>query len=316
MTTRRMLGMHLCIGLWAISRSAGLCEEPTPSQALLAALNTFISNDKILSIAADTKTFVDGKLDTTAKVKVSVALNGAENLVAVDYEPFTKFSPEFTVQSTLRTVFNGRYWSQATYDVGNPGKDNFAPVNVVRISSKPNPRFMNYKRRSGLELCLPFFRFQDQGGWLTLRDVLLDRTGYTFSVKEEKRDNASLLKVTFGGDREWVLVDPQKNFVVLEHVLNSAEWRDETIASQITQTRSGLWFATEYTYRYIDHGQEKMRTETKISDVSYQDKLVFEQTLKPKFPPGWRVIDERINKEFVIGQDPSTIINNISSAVK
>ena len=288
-------------------------ERSNAEEALLAALNTFLASDQIITVKAETKTILDGAVNHTANVVATVPLNGSESAAVLAYEPYTSWNAGVPAsQRTVRSVFNGRCWTHATYLIGNPGKDNFVPLKVVRITSKVHPAFSGYRHRSGLDLCLPFFRIPTSGGgFLYLQDFLVKKVR-PYTVTEVQRGNDLLITLTLGFDEHWVLLDPEKDFLVVEHVNLQRDWSEKTSAGQFAKTRSGLWFATDCTFTEISRGKEVKRTEAHITEVSHQSKESFQQALQPQFTKGWRVIDERSKEEFIL-RDPSDLIQRIGT---
>jgi hypothetical protein len=291
-------------------------DESALLKSVQVALDAYSKSNQVLSLSAENKTFLDGKLDIEATTQVAVGMNGGENLVVVDYDPLIKFGEKASTQARYQGVFNGRYWTYATYEIGNPGKDNFVPLNELRITANVHPMFSNYKRRTGLELLAPFFRFQITDGFISLRDVVLGRSRYTVSVSQVEKAGKNLIKINLGGDSEWVLLDPQRGFIVIEHVIQEKNWSQETIANEIEQAACGVWYAKEYVHKRIRNGSEVYRSETKIGDVKFLSAESFDLMLKPKFGSGWKIIDERIGKEFTIGDDPGVMINTINTQLK
>lgn len=304
----------LIVGL--IFPSFNYAQENPVAKPLLTFLDLTASSEKILTIASECSVYSKGILDNKTAMTASIPMSGIEDRVAITHDPIIKFNKGGDTQSMIKGIFNGKYWTHAISRTGTAGTDNFFNLNVLRISEKPNPLFVTYKRRTALELFSPFFRFSDRNITISIRDLLLGRGLYTFSLTEVTKNGTKLIKINYGGDNEWLLIDPQKNFLILEHVIKESTWSNETTADELLQNKDGLWYPARYTNRYVRDGKEQLRYETKVVEVKFEDKNSFEQKLKQKYAPGWRVVDERINKEFTIGDSPTTIINNIQNHIK
>ena len=104
-----------------------------------------------------------------------------------------------------------------------------------------------------------------------------------------------------------MILDPARNYVVLEKVWEGPGWREESKALKVTQTSCGLWFATDYVFSYQSKGQEQKRTETHVRQVTLSDKAALEKELQPQFGPGWKVKDERTSEEYEIRDDAAEV---------
>lgn len=282
------------------------------AQQLLAALDVSKNAEVILSVAAQTREFREGKEIRRAEVTALLPLDGSESRVVLAYTPYVQVNPTLNTQSNKRCTFNGHYWAMATYDLGNVG-DIPSMVKELRIAKEAHPYFNRYLRSTALELCLPFARFQEgfQGAFNILQ-LLKGRTSYEWVLTEEKRGDAHLLKVTLNSG-EWMLMDPARNFVVLEKVWAGPDWREETKALKVTKTSCGLWFATDYVFVYSSKGQEKTRIETHVIDVTLSDKDALEKELRPTYGRGWKVKDERTKQEYLIQDDAEEVFKKLDA---
>ena len=305
--------LFLAFACTCISTLSGAAETANPlAQQLLAALDVGKNADVILSVAAQTREFRDGKEITRADVTALLPLDGSGSRAVLAYTPFTRVNTTLNWQSNRRCTFNGRYWAMATYDLGNVG-DIPTPVRELRITQKENPNFNQYRRATALELCLPFARFQEgfQGAF-TLLQLLNGHNSRAWTLTEEKRGDAKLLKVSLGPN-EWMLLDPARNFVVLEKFWSGGDWREETKALKVTKTSSGMWFATDYVFIYYHNEQEKTRRETHVIDVTLSDKAALEKELEPHYGPGWKITDERTKKEYLIQDDAAEVFKKLDA---
>lgn len=284
----------------------------TYEQQLLAALDVSKNAEVILCIAAQTHEFREGKEISRAEVTALLSLDGSESRAVLAYTPYVQVNPTRNSQSNKRCTFNGRYWAMATYDLGNVG-DIPSLVKELRITQKAHPFFNGYRRSTALELCLPFARFHEgYEGAFNLLQLLKGYKSYEWTFTEEKRGDANLLKVTVQSG-EWMLLDPARNFVVLEKVREGADWREETKALKVTQTSCGLWFATDYVFVYSFKGEEKTRTETYVTDVTLSNKATLEKELEPRYGRGWKVKDERTKQQYLIQDDAEEIFKKLDA---
>lgn len=296
--------------------STGAAPPPSPLvQRLLAALDASERSQAVLEIVARTRHFREGQEYSRADVRALLPLDGREGLAVLAHTPFTRVSTAGNSESNERTTFNGRYWATATYDLGNAG-DLPTAMKKLRISREADPAFNSYRHQTGLELCLPFVRFQDAKGWVSLRQLLEGKTdGWAWSATEEKQGDKTLIRLSLGA-AEWLLIDPDRNFVVLEHIQRQKNWQQEARALKVRKTTCGLWFVTDYVFTDTIAGRESQRWETQVTDVTFARAEDLADELKPRYGRGWQVKDERTHEEYLIQEDAGAIFQKIDAVPK
>ena len=278
---------------------------------LLDALDAFQKPQAIISIASQARTYKEGKEKERANVTALLPLDGSGSRVVLAFTPLLSPKPVNSWETNVRTTFNGHYWTRAIYDMGISG----LPLSVEKrliISKNVHPEFGTYQRLTALQLCLPFVRFQESGGWFSLRQLLGGYKSYAWTLAEEMRGDAKVLRLNLPSS-EWLIFDPARNFVVLEHVVYGKEWRYEARARKVEMTRSGLWFATDYVFTDIIRDKEQRRIETLVTDVTLSDKAALEKELEPRYGRGWKVKDERTKEEYLIQDDAEEVFKKLDA---
>jgi hypothetical protein len=300
----------LAFAWWSQTTRAADTKSPH-AQRLLAALDAFQKPQAVLSVASQARTYKEGKEKERANVTALLPLDGSGSRVVLAFTPLFSPKPVNSWETNVKTTFNGRYWTRAIYDMGISG----LPLSVEKrliISKDVHPEFSTYRRLTALQLCLPFVRFQESGGWFSLRQLLEGYHSYHWTLTEEMRGDSKVLRLDLPSS-EWLIFDPARNFVVLEHVTYGKEWRYEAKARKVEMTRSGLWFATDYVFTDIIKDKEQRRIETQVTDVSLSDKAGLEKELKPQYGRGWKVKDERTQEEYLIQDDAEDVFKKLDA---
>lgn len=304
----------LCCLLLAFGSRGQPCRaddtSPAAKQLLLGVLKECQKSQAILTVAGHTRTFQEGKARSDADFTAMLPLNGSQSRMILAYTPYVSLTSKPHMEDVLKTTFNGRYWTKINYSRGLEGTKHMMQ-RTVEISKDRHPLFA-YQYRMGFQLFMPLVRFKESGGSFSLLQLLEGHNSYAFKVTEEKRGDTPVLKVTLPPD-EWLILDPARDGVVLEYVTSGKDWREEARALKVERTASGMWFATEFVFTYTSQGKERLRYETKITNVTVVDQAALEKELKPQFSPGWKVKDERTGEEYKIQDDAEEIFKKIDA---
>lgn len=293
--------------------TSGEDAPPTPVQRLLTALQASQKARAILSLDARTRTLHEGREKSHARISALIPLDGSESFAVLGCTPHHECDPTPGVESNLSTTFNGRYWALATYDRG-PAGSMLRAEKTLHISRKAPQVFRDYLHATALSLCLPFVRLQRPEGTISLQQLLEGRSTSKWAVTEEQRGDARVLRLSIP-PAEWLIIDPAKPFVVLEHVVEHADGREETLARKVGLTSCGLWFATDHVYIHTKKNQEVLRIETRLDEVTFAEKSEVEKRMQPGFGRGWRVLDERSQEEYEIEDNAMEVFEKLDAVV-
>lgn len=288
--------------------------QPTPAQRLLKALQACQKSQAILSLDAHTRTLREGREQCRARISAMMPLDGNERFAVLSSTPHREHAPPPGIETNLSATFNGRYWTLATYDRGPVGSMRRAEK-TLHISHKAPDVFRAHRHATALSLCLPFVRLQRPEGSISLHQLLEGKTSLRWKVTEEARGELQVLKLSIPPD-EWLIIDPAKPFMVLEHVVEHAESREETRAQKLGLTSCGLWFATDFVFVRFQKHQEELRIETQLDDVTFAEGSELEKRLKPDYGRGWRVLDERTQTEYKIEDDSKSVFEKLDAVTQ